>query len=68
MTVQAESAHRMHCIGHSPLGDHGDALQVMVNHGHAYVGHFLSAGVSVVDVRDPRRPTPELVELWLYLF
>lgn len=56
--VQAESAHRMSCIGHTDLAGRGDALQVMVNRGHAYVGHFLSAGVTVVDVRDPRRPRP----------
>lgn len=58
MSVAAESAHRMHGIGHTDLGGRGDALQVMVNRGHAYVGHFLSAGVTVVDVRDPRRPVP----------
>ncbi len=56
--IVAESAHRMRGVGHTTLGGRGDALQVMVNRGHAYVGHFLSAGVTVVDVRDPRRPEP----------
>jgi hypothetical protein len=30
----------------------------MVHRGHAYVGHKFSKGSSVVDVRDPRHPTP----------
>jgi len=56
--IVAESARNMAFVGHTDLAGRGDGLQVMVNRGHAYVGHFLSAGVTVVDVRDPRRPRP----------
>jgi hypothetical protein len=30
----------------------------MVHSGYAYVGHMYSGGFTVIDVRDPRRPTP----------
>ena len=30
----------------------------MVQNGYAYVGHMFSGGLTVIDVRDPRRPTP----------
>ena len=33
-------------------------MQVMVERGYAFLGHRISRGISVVDVRDPRRPTP----------
>jgi hypothetical protein len=33
-------------------------MQIMVNKGHAFIGHVFSGGVSVVDVRDPRNPLP----------
>jgi hypothetical protein len=45
-------------VGYSDLAGHSDASQIMVAKGHAYVGHRISRGVSVVDVRDPRRPRP----------
>ena len=54
----AESAHNLDFVGHSGLSGRGDALQVMVERGYAYVGHRISRGISVVDVRDPRRPVP----------
>ena len=54
----AESAHNLDFVGHSPLSGRGDALQVMVERGHAYIGHRISRGISVVDVRDPRHPVP----------
>ena len=56
--LAGESACNIELIGHTDLAGRGDGLQVMVAKGHAYVGHFLSGGVSVVDVRDPRRPQP----------
>ena len=43
-------------VGHTDLGGMGDASQIMVAKGHAYVGHRISRGISVVDVRDPRNP------------
>lgn len=44
-------------LGHSDQGGRADGLQVMVGSGHAYVGHMFSSGFSVIDVRDPRRPS-----------
>jgi hypothetical protein len=55
---RAESARNFDFVGHSGLAGRGDALQVMVAKGHAYVGHRISRGISVVDVRDPRAPRP----------
>ena len=45
-------------LGHSDQGGRGDGCQVMINKGHAYVGHVFSGGFSVIDVRDPRDPRP----------
>lgn len=45
-------------LGWTDQGDRGDGVQVMVQNGHAYVGHMFSKGFSVIDVRDPRNPTP----------
>ncbi len=43
-------------VGHTDLGGRGHSDQVMVQNGYAYIGHSKTRGVSVVDVRDPRRP------------
>jgi hypothetical protein len=48
----------MRLIGHSDQGGRPDGVQVMVNKGHAFVGHMFSKGFSVIDVRDPRAPKP----------
>lgn len=46
-------------LGHSDLGGRSDGVQVMFNKGYAFVGHpFSGGGATVVDVRDPRNPTP----------
>lgn len=45
-------------LGHSDQGGRADGLQVMVGDGHAYVGHMFSQGFTVLDVHDPRHPTP----------
>jgi hypothetical protein len=49
--------HNMRLIGHSDQGGRPDAVQIMVMDGYAYVGHLFSEGFSVIDVRDPRKPT-----------
>mgnify|MGYP001083424129 CR=1 FL=1 len=49
-------AHNMRAIGHSDQGGRPDAVQVMVNKGHAFVSHLFSNGFSVIDVRDPTKP------------
>ena len=46
----------MKLIGYSDQGGREDGVQVMVNKGHAFVGHMFSKGFSVIDVRDPRNP------------
>ena len=57
--LQAESARGFTWLGHSNLAGKPDGVQVMVNKGHAFVGHpFTGGGITVVDVRDPRDPTP----------
>ena len=48
----------MRLIGHSDQGGRPDGVQLMINKGFAYIGHMFSKGFSVVDVRDPRNPTP----------
>lgn len=47
----------MRFVGHSDQGGRPDGCQVMVNKGHAFVGHVFSGGVTVVDTTDPRKPT-----------
>lgn len=46
----------MRLIGHTDQAGRGDGMQVMVHRGYAYIGHFVSKGVSIIDVRDPARP------------
>jgi hypothetical protein len=48
----------MKLIGFTDQGGRPDGVQVMVNKGHAFVGHMFSKGFSVIDVRDPRAPKP----------
>ncbi len=52
-------AHNMRILGHSDQGDgRADGVQIMVHKGYAYIGHIFSKGFSVVDVSDPRKPSP----------
>ncbi|MEJ0097671.1 MAG: hypothetical protein WDM84_06820 [Bauldia sp.] len=51
-------ARAMRLIGHSDVGGRPDGVQIMVQNGHAYIGHMFSRGFSVVDVRNPREPKP----------
>ena len=48
----------MKLIGYSDQGGRPDGVQLMVNKGHAIIGHMFSKGFSVVDCRDPRDPKP----------
>jgi hypothetical protein len=48
----------MKLLGYSDQGGRPDGVQIMVNKGHAFIGHMFSKGFSVVDVRDPRQPKP----------
>jgi len=62
MTVQTFTApdysRNMRLLGHSDQGGRPDGVQVMVHRGYAYIGHMVSQGVSIVDVRDVTRPKP----------
>ena len=53
-------AHNMRLIGHTDQNGRGDGQQIMVQGGHAYIGHVCSRGFSVVDVRDPTAEDREL--------
>lgn len=57
-TVIPDSCRGFKFVGHSDLEGRGHSDQVMVANGFAYVGHSKTRGVSVVDVRDPRKPAP----------
>lgn len=45
-------------LGQSDQGGRPDGVQIMVDRGHAYIGHMFSDGISVLDVGDPRAPLP----------
>lgn len=55
---QPEYSRNMRLIGHSDQGGRPDGVQVMVHRGFAYIGHMVSKGFSIVDVRDPKNPKP----------
>ena len=56
--LRPESARNIALVGYSDQGGRPDGAQVMVAHGHAYVSHPFSGGLTVIDVRDPSRPVP----------
>jgi len=45
--------HRIKHISYSDQGGRPDAVQVMVNRKHVYVGHMFSNGITVLDANDP---------------
>jgi len=45
-------------LGHTDQGKRPDGVQIMVDRGHAYIGHMFSDGISVIDVRNPKDPKP----------
>lgn len=51
-----EYSRNMRLIGHSDQGGRPDGVQLMVHRGYAYIGHMVSQGFSIVDVRDPKNP------------
>jgi hypothetical protein len=54
-----EYSRNMRLIGHSDQGGRPDGVQLMVHRGFAYVGHMVSQGFSIVDVRDPKNRKPQ---------
>src|SRR5579863_5100645 len=55
-TMTAVASHNIKFLSHSDQGGRGDGVQVMVNRGHAYIGHGFSNGITVIDVRDAKNP------------
>jgi len=49
-------SHNMTLLAQHDQGGRSDGVQLMVHKGHAFVGHMVSQGFSVIDVRDARRP------------
>ena len=45
--MKPDYARNMTLIGHTDQGGRPDGVQVMVNKGHAFVGHMFSKGFSV---------------------
>ena len=44
--VPAPSRHNMRLIGHTDQNGRGDGQQIMVQNGHAYIGHVRVASAS----------------------
>jgi hypothetical protein len=57
MTPIASSAN-IEVLGHTDQGGKPDGVQAIVHEGYLYIGHMFSDGITVVDVRDPRKPRP----------
>lgn len=56
--MKPDYARNMRIVGYSDQGGRPDGMQIMVHRGYAYVGHMFSKGFSVLDVRDPAKPSP----------
>jgi hypothetical protein len=54
--MEAVAAKNISLVAHCDLGGKSDAVQIMVQGGHAYIGHGFSNGISTLDVRDPKNP------------
>ncbi len=54
--------HRIKHVSYSDQGGRPDAVQVMVNRRHVYVGHMFSNGLTILDATDPRNLKP--VHYW----
>src|SRR5438045_5915655 len=53
---------RIRHISYSDQGGRPDAVQVMVNRRHVYVGHMFSNGLTILDATNPRNLKP--VHYW----
>ena len=58
MTKMFDAAKNIEFVGYTDQAGRADGIQCMVHKGHAFVSHVFSGGVSIIDVRDPRHPTP----------
>ena len=56
--MRTASSKNVELISQSDQGGRPDGAQIMVHRGYAYIGHLFSSGVTVMDVRDLKRPKP----------
>jgi hypothetical protein len=56
--MNAVASRNVEFISHSDQGGCGDGVQIMVHRGYAYIGHGYSNGITVLDVRDLKNPSP----------
>ncbi|MBA2447873.1 MAG: hypothetical protein H0V51_07600 [Chloroflexi bacterium] len=54
--ARGPEASGLRLVGHSDLGGFGDASQLIRHGDYLFVGHMLTKGTTVLDVRDPSRP------------
>ena len=54
--MSAVASRNISFVSHSDQGGRSDGVQIMVHRGYAYIGHTFSNGITVMDVRDPKRP------------
>jgi len=54
--MDAVASRNIKFVSHSDQGGRADGVQIMVHRGYAYIGHTFSNGITVMDVRDPKRP------------
>ena len=52
------TAKNVRFVSRSDQGGRPDGVQCIVHKGHAFIGHMFSDGFSVIDVRDPKNPSP----------
>ena len=58
MSTMFDAAKNIEFLGATDQAGRADGVQCMVHKGYAYISHVFSGGFSVIDVRDPRHPTP----------
>jgi hypothetical protein len=56
MSEPVVASPNMKFLGRTDQGGRPDGVQIIVERGHAFIGHMESNGISVVDVADPRHP------------
>src|SRR5262249_18150939 len=55
-TMTAVASRNVTFVSHSDQAGRSDGVQIMVHRGYAYIGHTFSNGITIMDVRDPKRP------------
>ena len=58
MSKLFDAAKNIEFVGRTNQAGRADGIQCMIHKGHAFISHVFSGGVSVIDVHDPRNPSP----------